>query len=408
MRPTIGVVVPALAAGGGVPAVASFLCRGIEESRAFELRVFSLATSSRDRDSQLMSSPRTWQRAPSSSKGSWEGRDFTHFGAPLAELEFMRFQPRPTLTAALRKCDLIQVVAGSPAHALVAAHCLRPVVLQVATLVAAERAGAAREGSAALRLWRRGMTHITAHFDDEGLRAADAVLVENSRMRKHAEHAVAGGRTTVSMAYPGVDCDFFVPSPLRAAQLRKDPCILFVGRLSDPRKNLGLLARAYRNLCRSQPGSPPLVLAGLGDLLPAASAEFEKLADPSRVCVINGPSQRELLELYQRASCVVLSSHEEGFGMVLIEAMACGVPVVATRCGGPEEIVTEGIDGYLVALGDNESDVENLLAQRLHELCADPVRNLRMGEAARATCLQRFSNQAAFRPFLSTYQRLLS
>lgn len=87
--------------------------------------------------------------------------------------------------------------------------------------------------------------------------------------------------------------------------------------------------------------------------------------------------------------------------MVVVEAMACGVPVVATRCGGPEEIISDGSDGYLVPLDDAQE-----LATHLRLLC-DQSLNQRMSAAARRTVLSRFSADIAFRPYLEAYRRLL-
>jgi glycosyltransferase involved in cell wall biosynthesis len=66
--------------------------------------------------------------------------------------------------------------------------------------------------------------------------------------------------------------------------------------------------------------------------------------------------------LYQEAKCFVLPSYEEGFGMVILEAMACGIPVVSTRCGGPNDIVLDGENGYLVDIGDVNAMAEKILA----------------------------------------------
>jgi glycosyltransferase involved in cell wall biosynthesis len=88
--------------------------------------------------------------------------------------------------------------------------------------------------------------------------------------------------------------------------------------------------------------------------------------------------------------------------MVVVEAMACGVPVIATRCGGPEEIISEGQDGFLVALDDARE-----FAHRLRALCADWDLNARLGAAARRTVESRYAAQTAFRPFLQAYDRLL-
>src|SRR5207253_1142929 len=98
----------------------------------------------------------------------------------------------------------------------------------------------------------------------------------------------------------------------------------------------------------------------------------------------------QLVALYQSARMFALTSDEEGFGMVLVEAMACGIPVVATRCGGPDGIIRDGHDGYLVNVGDVAE-----LSDRLKGLLSDQQRNRRMGQSARATALKRFDRRVA-------------
>jgi D-inositol-3-phosphate glycosyltransferase len=399
--PTIGVVVPALALGGGVPAVADFLCTQIERSQRYRYRLYSLATSSRDDCSVRLSSPSTWRRNPRVAAGRWRNREFTHFGSVGAEFEFRRVAPSRLLRRAIEDCDLVQVVAGSAAPALTLTGCGKPIVLQVATRAIVERRKVLLSGSLGLRTWRRLMTRLIDRCDLRALRMVDAVMVENQWMLEHARAVVNGARTSVQNAPPGVDCDRFAPLRGRAARLLDDPYFLFVGRLSDPRKNVALLCRAYSILCAQFADPPPLLLAGHGNLPEAAKSE---LADPrvrQRVKCIGEPSSEALRTLYQGATLLAVPSDEEGFGMVIVEAMACGVPVVATRCGGPEEIINDGGDGYLVPLDDAQG-----LAARLRMLCDPPV-NQRMSEAARNTAVSRFSATVAFGPFLQTYDRLL-
>lgn len=82
---------------------------------------------------------------------------------------------------------------------------------------------------------------------------------------------------------------------------------------------------------------------------------------------------------YQESSIFVLSSRFEGFGLVIVEAMACGVPVVAYACHcGPRDIITEGVDGLLV----NEGDIDEL-AQGINHLIEDADLRREMGENAR-------------------------
>jgi glycosyltransferase involved in cell wall biosynthesis len=78
------------------------------------------------------------------------------------------------------------------------------------------------------------------------------------------------------------------------------------------------------------------------------------------------------------SSCLVLSSRFEGFGMALVEAMACGLPVVSYACpAGPGDIITDGVDGFLVPPGD-----EKALADRICTVIGDDGLRNRMGEAA--------------------------
>jgi glycosyltransferase involved in cell wall biosynthesis len=110
-----------------------------------------------------------------------------------------------------------------------------------------------------------------------------------------------------------------------------------------------------------------------------------------------------LAGLYQRASVFALPSDEEGLGVVLLEAMACGVPVVSTRSGGPDGIITDGKDGYLVALDDAAE-----MAARLARLLQDPGLNRSIGKAARRTIEARYAEKVADAAFLEVWDRLLA
>jgi hypothetical protein len=94
----------------------------------------------------------------------------------------------------------------------------------------------------------------------------------------------------------------------------------------------------------------------------------------------------------------VLSSNEEGLAIVILEAMASGLAVVSTDCGGPATAVTEGETGFLTPVGDVES-----FSAAMQKLISDPVLCQRMGQAGRRVALERFSLAAAGKVFLDKY-----
>jgi glycosyltransferase involved in cell wall biosynthesis len=95
--------------------------------------------------------------------------------------------------------------------------------------------------------------------------------------------------------------------------------------------------------------------------------------------------QGELLPFLNRASIYCCPSHTEGMSRVIVEAMAAGLPVVSTDCGGPRDLVEEDKTGFLVPVKDPEA-----LAAALTRMLADPARRVSMGEAGRWRALDLF------------------
>jgi glycosyltransferase involved in cell wall biosynthesis len=119
------------------------------------------------------------------------------------------------------------------------------------------------------------------------------------------------------------------------------------------------------------------------------------LGERARLMGARSPIEAE----FAQASIVVSASAAESFGMTLVEAMRCGVPVVSTDCPlGPAEIIDHGVDGLLVPVDDGEA-----MAGALLELIGDRPARLRMGEAARASA-RRFDPA----PIARTYEALFA
>ena len=155
--------------------------------------------------------------------------------------------------------------------------------------------------------------------------------------------------------------------------------LLTVGRLvsSEPGKGADSIIQVLPYLLRSFPDLF-YVVVGEGDLRP----ELEKMARESpardRILFLGKLTLEQLKHCYSRCDLFVMPSRQEGFGVVFLEAMALGKPVIAGCVGGATEIVNNGVTGFLVVPGDLE-----MLALRLTQLLEDEALRKEMGEAGR-------------------------
>ncbi len=214
-------------------------------------------------------------------------------------------------------------------------------------------------------------TGLRMALENLGLLAADLVLVNSRAVREELmERRLPVRRCEV--VPNGVDLDTFRPA---ADWPRDGGYVLFVGRLVA-QKGVDLLLRAFGALLQRCPGSR-LIVVGDGELELYLDRLARFLGFPDRVSFVGWRTGAALVELYQGAQVVVVPSFYEPFGIVALEAMACGRPVIASRVGGLQEIVTDGVEGYLVDVGDHRK-----LASRLAGVILDPELRARMGTAA--------------------------
>jgi glycosyltransferase involved in cell wall biosynthesis len=160
--------------------------------------------------------------------------------------------------------------------------------------------------------------------------------------------------------------------------------IVCVGRINDPRKNVDHLIRTFNQVLDE---IPEATLTLVGDE-PNKNIRLliRELGIKESVKCVGEAS--DVVTYMDRASVFVLPSKQEGLGIVGLEAQSCGTPVIATRCGGPEDYIQNDINGFLVP----QNNVD-LLADRIIQILTDRDLRSRLGDSARANIVDSYSEE---------------
>ncbi|MFA1610786.1 glycosyltransferase family 4 protein [Halobellus rubicundus] len=197
---------------------------------------------------------------------------------------------------------------------------------------------------------------------------------------------------------PGVDTNRFTPK--ENSTERPNPSILWVGRYV-PVKNLSELLDGFNNL-RERGINAELVLVGEGPLQSKIKKRAKSYDLKDSIRFEGYIPNNKLPTYYSEADIFALSSHHESFGMVLLEAMACGTPVVAPRIDYIPEIVTDGQAGLLYEPGSPGD-----LSDKLRQLLEDPKRRNEMSQYARKTVTSQFKWEQQAKKLLDYYERII-
>ncbi|MET7694873.1 glycosyltransferase [Streptomyces sp. NPDC005483] len=198
--------------------------------------------------------------------------------------------------------------------------------------------------------------------------------------------SLADGRPHAVRITPGVDTDRFTPGEPAS---RRPQTIVYVGRMdrSSAWKGVNVLVRAFARLAREFPHAR-LRLVGDGDALPDLKALAAELGVADRLETPGALSGAALTDAVRTAAVLALPSltEAESFGMALVEAMACGTPVVGSDVGGIPHVVDDGETGLLVPPGDPDA-----LAAACAKLLSDGDLADRTGAAGRRAAEERYA-----------------
>jgi len=233
----------------------------------------------------------------------------------------------------------------------------------------------------------------------------DKIIVSSEHEKISLRNLYQVQKERVEVIPPGVKLDMFCPSNklISRAQLglKDDHIMLFVGRM-EPIKGLELILYTMANL--NEGTKTRLLVIGGND---SQDQEIERLKRLSQILNINkqvsfiGRVDHHLLPTYyQAADVTVIPSYYESFGLVALESMACGTPVIASRVGGLPGIVKNNQTGYLV-----QSHCPDAFANRLEILLNNEALRLNMGKTSRDFANEMGWGRTAF-SIMNVYKKL--
>jgi N-acetyl-alpha-D-glucosaminyl L-malate synthase BshA len=216
-------------------------------------------------------------------------------------------------------------------------------------------------------------------------------------------HEAFGIKSEIEVIRNFVNCDLYVRKPELVAQMRprfatSDERIFVHLSNFRPVKRVLDVIEVFARVSQAFPSR--LMLIGDGPDRSAAEHLALRLNVQDRIHFLG--KQDEVHELLPLADLMIMPSQMESFGLAALEAMACGVPAIATRVGGVPELIDDGINGLLFDIGDVDAMANAAIA-----LLNDPLRLREMSQAARRTAQDRFCTTRIIPLYEDYYRRVL-
>lgn len=230
------------------------------------------------------------------------------------------------------------------------------------------------------------------------------MVVVSKSLKQFVVQKIGVSPKKVSVIYNGLDAAPFIdPSASEALKMTmninaKAPIIGTVGNLYEVKGHIYFLRAAARVLKR-YPFSLFLII-GRGPLLNKLQEEVSRLGITDSVKFLG--FREDIFDLLSIFDVFVLPSLEEGFSIALVEAMLMGKPVVATRCGGPEEIMIDGLHGYLVQPRNEEA-----LSEKVLDLLKSGTIATSLALAGQKWAQEKFSSEKMIRSYEALYAQVL-
>ncbi len=277
-----------------------------------------------------------------------------------------------------------------------------------------------------LRPWKREQLgcgyDFTTWLEKTALEAADAIIAVSAETKKDILRLFDVSDRRIHVIHNGIDLKEYRPvqkSNLLVAHGidSNQPYVLFVGRIARQKGILHLI----RAIHYFAPGFQVVLCASAPDTPEIETEVTEAIQDaqarrPGIIWIHEMLDVSTKVQLYSHASVFVCPSIYEPFGIINLEAMACGIPVVASAVGGVKEVVVDGETGFLLPFEKQEENTlkpvdyeqfERDIAARINDLVADKCLRERMGKAGRRRAEQLFDWDAIARQTHGLYEKIV-
>lgn len=342
---------------GGITTVCDHFLEWIRSSLKFKVELAFSSLRRPDEVNVTSSSVFSGNFLPTIQTESVNGNYVYRVGTAFPRIESLRYMFNLNLwSSLLSKFDFHAIISGYALDAYAHAILNIPYVLFVASDLVSERA----PNLIGRNLFIHSLTRIQMGrllaMEKLALKKASWVFTCSPWVLERLRNIGANASTSSVINIP-IDHKIWYPNP---QSCRQPQTIVWAGRLSDPRKNTVLLLHVFYNILKRIPDARLNLIGPLQNDTLIKKSRLMGLTD--QVCWHGEVSQIKQLHLLQSASVFVIPSYQEGLCISGLEAMACGLPIISTRCGGPEYFVFPNKNGYLV---DNETQMEDAIVELL-------------------------------------------
>ncbi len=160
--------------------------------------------------------------------------------------------------------------------------------------------------------------------------------------------------TTIRCGHP-IDC-----TKIPSLAQKRGQTIVALGRFSDPRKNVAMLLRVFENIYHTLPDAKLYIIGHKPS--DEKLRAFSHLPSFENVVFTGQVSSDDLSHLLSISSLMLITSYQEGFGIAGLEALLYGIPIISTRCGGPQDYIIDDLTGYLVNINDDQEMAKQALS----------------------------------------------